>query len=157
MSITQSQLKSIVKYNKETGVFTRFKINKVAGTHREDKYISICVNYKSYLAHRLAWLYVYGEMPRHFIDHINHDRSDNRIINLREVTSLESSRNLSRDKRNYSGSNGVSFMSSKNKWRARIGVRGTNIHLGMFITKEHAIEARKHAEKLYGFHANHGS
>jgi hypothetical protein len=66
-------------------------------------YITIRVIYKSYLAHRLAWLYVHGEWPENLIDHINNNRSDNRICNLRKATKTENNRNTLRGSKNKSG------------------------------------------------------
>ena len=90
-SITADELRSILHYNPLTGVFTRIRsahphrVGVVVGSVSHG-YILIGLLGKRYRAHRLAWLYVYGTWPKHDIDHINRNRSDNRICNLRDVT-----------------------------------------------------------------------
>ena len=88
------------------------------------------------------------------IDHINGDRYDNRIINLKEATTSENNRNRRITDRNTSGYVGV--VKQGDKWYAYIKVDGKKIHLGTYNTKDEAIQARKQAEKKYGFHENHG-
>lgn len=104
--ITQSELKKIFLYEKESGIFTRKRLNKITGSKNNCGYLNININNKTYYAHRLAWLYVYGEFPKH-IDHINHIRTDNRIANLRNVEHKENRRNSSLISTNKSGVNGV--------------------------------------------------
>lgn len=106
-----------------------------------------------WLAHRLIFLIVGGYLPE-IVDHINGDRLDNRWVNLREVTTTESSRNTCLRSDNKSGCLGVSVRPD-NRWLARITVNGEIIHLGNFKELDDAIKARKSAEKKYGFHENH--
>lgn len=109
-----------------------------------------------YKSHRVAWAVFRGEWPPEEIDHINGDRGDNRIVNLRAVTRLENHRNKKKPKNNTSGVIGVSFRKRDQKWKAQIMVKGKHLHLGCFANKADAIAARKAAEVKYGFHANHG-
>lgn len=160
--ITQDKLKSILLYEKETGIF-KWKVgnNQInsgdnAGTINKKGYVRICINQKTYPAHCLAWLYVYGEYPQKQIDHINHDKQDNRIVNLRLVDNLENHKNMPRQKNNTSGVTGVSFRRNANKWVSHIKANGKFIHLGIFNTKEEAINSRKKAEQQYNFYMNHG-
>lgn len=160
--ITQSELKELLDYNPETGVFT-WKVsnsNRVkAGASANCKkggYIIIMVKSKAYRAHRLAWLYMYGVWPENQIDHINHNGLDNRIFNLRETTQQENCKNTSISKNNTSGYTGVSLFKDRNKWQAYIMVDRKKIHLGYFEKKDDAALARKAAEIKYGFHPNHG-
>lgn len=111
---------------------------------------------KTYLAHRVIWAFHYGEWPDEQIDHINHDRKDNRIENLRLAPHAENMKNLKLDKRNKSGTTGVCWKADKNKWRATIKVGDKHLHLITTTDKGKAIEARKAAEKKYGYHENHG-
>jgi len=156
-------LKESMHYYPDTGIF-KWKINKqgnvkagnIAGSLKADGYISIFFNGKAYKAHRLAWLYMTGSLPKHQIDHINHDRIDNRWINLREATTLDNNRNQSLRKNNTSGFTGVFWMKSRNKWIAQITVKRKDIHLGCFDDLSEAIAKRQTANVLYGFHANHG-
>ena len=134
-----------------------FDMSKPAGKSEADGYRRIGVSGKLYLAHRLIWVHVHGVWPLHQIDHINHKRNDNRIENLREATNPENGRNKSIPKNNSSGVVGVCWNKPSKKWQAQIRVNGKQIHLGGHLRKEDAIQARKEAERKYGFHPNHGS
>lgn len=107
-------------------------------------------------AHRVIWAIHTGKWPSGEVDHINGNRTDNRICNLRVVTSRDNSKNLSLRCDNTSGAHGVGWHPTTQKWRARIKAGGKSISLGLFAKKDDAIKARKAAEKRYGFHANHG-
>lgn len=171
MELTQEQLKQILNYDKSTGMWIWLvdifsgKNNKlksaekgnVAGTlSKIHGYRIIGINGKKYRAHRLVWLYEYGYWPKYQIDHINHIKDDNRIVNLREVTHEDNQRNMSKSKNNKSGHTGVVWDKSVNKWRAEINIKNKSITLGRFINKEDAIKCRKQAEIKYKFHENHG-
>ena len=108
------------------------------------------------LAHRVAWAIHTGEWPSGHVDHINGDRLDNRIVNLRIVTRQENQRNTRLPRSNTSGIIGVYWCKHKRKWRAAIGCDGRTVCLGRFNSKEEAIAARREAEVSYGFHKNHG-
>lgn len=90
------------------------------------------------------------------IDHINHNRLDNRLENLRLVCHNENSRNRSMNGNNTSKISGVHWDSRNNKWQARISVNGTRITLGHFSSLFDASCARKSAEKKFEYHNNHG-
>lgn len=109
-------------------------------------------------AHRVVWLLCFGEWPADQIDHINGNRSDNRIVNLRCVTASENGRNAQHPKRSKSGAIGVrhSRATTKDSWQARITVGGKVISLGVFSTVEEAVFARQAAQKAYGFTDRHG-
>lgn len=83
------------------------------------------------------------------VDHINHDKKDNRKINLRICTQRENTINKKYPKINISGEVGVFFWQERNKWVARIGIMGKTKTIGYFETKEDAIKARKAAEEKY--------
>lgn len=110
---------------------------------------------KRYYAHRVAWAITYGAWPK-IIDHINGNRSDNRIVNLRSVDSVDNSRNSSRPITNSSGVVGVRWSKPCGKWSARIMVNKSEKHLGVFEKFEDAVAARKRAEQAFGYHQNHG-
>jgi hypothetical protein len=112
---------------------------------------------KLYYAHRIAWKIHYGKDPAGQIDHINHDRSDNRISNLREVSHQENHKNLPIRRTNLSGFPGVRWYEKPKRWRAYITNDGKTKYLGSFIDKNDAIRARVVAEKSLGFHENHGA
>ncbi len=132
------------------------KVNSKAGKVTKAGYLHIKFNSKLYFAHRLAWFYEYGKMPDVHLDHINHDRPDNRISNLREVDNATNSKNVSLMKNNKSSICGVNFYKADGTWVSYISVNRTRIHLGYFKDKNEAICARLHANRLYQFHANHG-
>lgn len=108
------------------------------------------------LAHRLAWLMVKCVWPERFLDHIDGDKTNNRILNLREVDGFQNQRNCPKRKDNSSGVTGVSFKKKSGKWAANISLDGKQRHLGYFNTKEDAIAVRKAAERTHGYHKNHG-
>lgn len=110
-------------------------------------YIIISLDGIPYKAHRLAWLYVHGEMPAAIVDHINRDKTDNRIANLRLATRSENARNINRRRDNTSGITGVTFLPKTSRWAAKLTVNSWNHFLGSFATKEEAIAARLKAEK----------
>lgn len=162
--ITQERLKELLLYNKHTGKFTwaskpnrRISIGSEAGNVSGYRYRVIRIDGKTNLAHRLAWLYETGSFPDHDIDHINHDRSDNRICNLRAATRAENCRNRGYSPRNTSGHIGVAYDKARDKWTSRLFFNGKQVHFGRHETKSNAVCARKNAEKEYGFHENHGS
>lgn len=109
-----------------------------------------------YLAHRVIWVMVHGKWPDGEIDHINGDRSDNRLDNLREVTRSENSKNLKRPKNNKSGIVGVHWHKQTGTWKAVIYSSNKQFCLGYFKRKADAAKARADAESRHGFHNNHG-
>jgi len=162
--LTQSELRDLLEYNYETGVFRRKQrtskriyIGDVAGYLDKSGYVYIKLLSEPWAAHRLAWLYVYGQFPCFQIDHINHKKSDNRIINLRDVTNSDNQKNSTLRKSNRSGFPGVFWNKNTNKWNASIMSQGKRFHLGSFDNKEDAVLSRKEAEIKHLFHANHGS
>lgn len=131
--------------------------HKRVGNVGDTGYLRINLCGRMYLAHRVVWLYVHGEWPNGEIDHINGDRSDNRISNLRLVTKTQNARNARRPVTNTSGIVGVSYDTRDKKWHAYIGVgNGQRTSLGYFATKEEAVAARRGAQRVLGYHSNHG-
>jgi hypothetical protein len=129
---------------------------KICGYKNSAGYVEITIKCEAFHAHRLAWLYQFGSFPANQIDHINHIRNDNRIINLRECTSQENGKNQTKDKRNSSGAAGVHWHKRDKKWQANIMTGGRMIHLGYHEEFDSALAARKTAEEKHGFHENHG-
>ena len=154
--ITQEELKKLFNYNPETGLFTRLKskhrpdrIGEIAGTTNSKGYIKLKINGNVYSAHRLAWLYMYGKLPENEIDHTNRIKDDNRICNLRDVTSRGNNFNKGTERRNISGVTGVTYYKRDGTWLACIRYAGEYKHLGYFDDMEDAIKARKNAEQQY--------
>lgn len=123
---------------------TRFA-GKEAGYIGKKGYSHIRILGRRYLAHRLIWKMVHGYDPE-CIDHINRERLDNRLENLRNVLVTENSLNNSVNSRNRSGTTGVYWDTTIKRWRAKIFVRRKEYNLGRFANKADAIEARKAAE-----------
>lgn len=109
------------------------------------------------LAHRAAWAVAHGAWPDAEIDHVNHNRRDNRLENLRAVSRRQNAMNASLRSDNTSGVVGVTWQPSRGKWAAQIGVKGRVVPLGRYAHLEDAVHARRTAEVAHGFHQNHGS
>lgn len=130
---------------------------KVAGTISDQGYLKINIGGVIHRAHRIAWFLNYGRWPEGDIDHINHVRADNRIVNLREVSRKENQRNQRQRSTNSSGHNGIHWRKDCQKWRAMIMVDGKSKHLGYFSSIDEAVAARNAADSMHGFHHNHGA
>lgn len=153
-SLTQKRLKELLMYNSETGLFYKnssplISIGAIsnAAKGKGGGYVRITIDRNCFLAHRLAWLYIYGYWPTNQIDHRNGNRSDNKITNLREATSSQNMMN--RDYGSSQFGRGVAHVNGrKNPWKARIYIEQKEIHLGYFSTREEASSAyAKAAEK----------
>lgn len=145
--LTHSRLLEVINYNPETGLFTRSWGKRVVGSDHPNGYIQIRVDYTRYLAHRLAWFYVYGEWPPIDIDHINRDRRDNRISNLRIATRKQN--NANRMGKARSGFKGV--VETKYGFRAAISIDNRFKNLGTYKTVEEAHAAYcRAAKELFG-------
>ena len=155
--LTHERLKELLEYNPDNGVFKwkitrkQIKKNTVAGTKHSLGYWSISVDNKIYLAHRLAWFYSYAQWPKNVIDHINKNKQDNRLTNLRSVTQKENGKNIDLKKSNISGANGVRHRKDclKNPWQARVMHDRKEINLGFYPTFKEALEARKDWENNF--------
>lgn len=152
--LSQERLKAIVEYDPETGIFTRLtnaggaRVGDVCGYTGKNGYRYMAVGGDEYLTHRLAWLYVHGEWPQ-VIDHINRDKLDNRIVNLRSVEQRINAQNCNVRVDNTSGHRGVYWHKPTANWTAMVFHYGKTISLGYFATKEAAIAARLVAEEVH--------
>ena len=146
---SQERLKELFDYDPETGDFVRkvrtsnnTKVGDVAGCLVPDGYLVFRVDSTTYMAHRLAWLYRYGEDPGSLdIDHINRNRSDNRLENLRLATSQQNRQN--------SSALGITWDKVCRKWQARITVDGVLMYLGVFRHYWSAIHCYQQARLKY--------
>ena len=156
MKPTQDRLKELLEYDPKTGKFfwrvaRGVRVGAEAGSVDSEGYICIGVDWKTYKAHRLAWLYVHGYLPENQIDHIDRDPSNNRIKNLREVSVICNSRNCGNPRTNRSGVRGVSWHKSTGKWQVQIEVNQRNFHLGYYDDFTEAVCARLAAEQCLGW------
>lgn len=154
--MTQNELKNIVHYNKETGKFTWLNCNRstynnteLKGSDDKDGYLTVKINQVRYRLHRLAWLYVYGEFPKHQLDHINHIKYDNRIDNLRNATNQQNQWHKPASKRNTTGAKGV--IKRGNSFTAQMTINGKKKYLGSYKTVDEAKNAYINmAKQLHG-------
>ncbi len=154
-------LKEFLDYNPDTGIFTWIKargrnssvVGKEAGhkqKFKRDTRIRIGINGKLYLAQRLAYYMYHGVDPLNSdVDHIDRNALNNKISNLRLATRTENARNQKLAKSNISGKTGVHWHKTAKRWIAGIKINYKYKHLGRFVKKEDAIQARIEAEKKY--------
>lgn len=155
--ITQEELKSALDYNPISGIFTwrttvvkgRVEAGDVAGSWTAKRYWQIRVNGKLYMAHRLVWLYVYGVHPKGQIDHIDRNKSNNAISNLRVCSQNENQKNVKIRADNTSGFKGVHPFGNTGKFVAQITLNGEQTYLGVFTTKEEASLVYEDAAKQH--------
>lgn len=170
----QIVLQKLLRYNPDTGVllwnhrsvedfvptvartrewqqkwWNRRFADTVVGSLSTEGYLCARIMGNTYKVHRLIWKLVHGEDPD-FVDHVNGNRADNRLCNLRSVPRSENAKNLT----SRGGDLGVSLRNGR--WRARITDSGKLVQLGTFDTREEAIAARRAAEVALGYHPNHG-
>lgn len=159
--LTQQRLKEVLNYDAESGIFTwvdnRSKAakGKIAGGVDGHGYWIIGIDHVRHSAHRLAWLYVHGCLPNE-VDHQNHNRIDNRLVNLRSTDRSGNARNISKPMNNKSGVMGVSWTKRLGKRNDKWEVRACGKFLGYFDDFFEAVCKRKSAELQFGFHPNHG-
>lgn len=136
----------------------RSKPGDVAGTLTKNGYIHVKIKQKRFYAHRIVWEMRNGKIPEEMqIDHINHNRTDNGIENLRLVTRSDNRKNSGKYANNSSGVNGIHWCNERKKWVAQIRVNDKRINLGRFDSFDDAVKARNKANVIYGFHENHGA
>lgn len=154
--LTQLELKKVLDYNPNTGIFvwrlTRSPMAKakdVAGTAQSKGYWQIMYNYRRYLAHRLAFLYMTGSIPT-VVDHRDQNKLNNRWENLRPAAGSKNQHNVGLRSNNSTGFKGVSYHKGSGKFQAKIGHKGKRIFIGRFDTAEAA--ALAYNEKAFEIH-----
>lgn len=155
--ITQERVRELFDYREDGVLVRRVKVGRhvavgdVAGFPGTRGYLNVKVDWKAYRIHRLVFLWHNGYMPENGIDHINRDKIDNRIENLREVGHTCNARNTSNRKNNTSGVKGISWSNEMRKWRAQIRVGGKEISLGQSADFLEAVCHRLAAEQAEGW------
>jgi len=155
--ITQAELKEQLHYNPDTGIFTwiknsrRINAGAIAGSLTIKGYINIVVNGRCFKAHRLAWLYIYGEIPKEQIDHVDMNKSKNNICNLRLAYRSINQQNMRNARKDNNSSKylGVSKRKNCDDYRADIRVNGKKLYLGIFKNQELAHEAYLNAKRQF--------
>lgn len=155
-------LHQLLRYEPETGkLFWRERDRNLSGLEAggvasSDGYRRVRINGQIRLAHRVILAMETGAWPAGQVDHINGDRSDNRLANLRSVSLAENMLNKARYATNKSGVTGVHWHRQHKKWCAAIQINGRRRTLGVFASIEDAVRARVSAQAEAGFHINHG-
>lgn len=164
--LTQDRLKEVLSYDLDSGVLrwrvniicgrgrVRVRAGEVAGSikrRRNDTvaYRIICIDYRMHKAHRLAWMYAFGDPVPVVIDHIDHDGLNNRISNLRAATHSQNLANRGATVSSSSGIKGVTWYKRDGLWKSQIKVNYKNIWLGTFTNIEDAASAYGAASKKY--------
>lgn len=159
-----NDIKDYLHYDPKTGIFIWIKkpnkktyLNSIAGGLDKNGYWSIKFQGKRYLAHRLAWDITYGDLdPDKVIDHINHNRSDNRISNLRQITIAENNRNTTRKQESRIDEAGIWWCRRRKRYIAEITFNHKKVYQKSFTDIDEAINQRKAKLAELGFHENHG-
>ena len=153
MKITQAILKEHFDYVDGNLVWkknTTFRqhVGKIAGCVSSNGYVYVGFFGKRLLAHRLVWVWHYDQVPAE-LDHIDRNRQNNKIENLRIVDRQQNNFNCGLSKNNASGINGVAWHKQAKKWRAYIMRDYKQIALGLFDSIEEAAKARREAELIH--------
>lgn len=161
--LTVERLKSLLTYDPDAGRFfwkaspRRRAIDGEAGTVNTGGYRQICIDQKIYKAHRLAWFYAYGVWPKNQIDHINGQRDDNRLGNLREADFSQNQANAKKRALSENPAKGVTLHKASGLWNARVTKGRRVVYCEYFSSIDDAKSAYKeNAEKYFGVFARSG-
>jgi hypothetical protein len=150
-TINYAEAARAISYNPNTGEFVRLvgsgkgakKGTVTKGSlDKSNGYLCVCVCGIQLYAHRLAWFLTHGSWPTQTIDHINRDKTDNRLQNLRDVSYADNNVNMGMRSHNTSGLEGVSWHAKARKWMAQIKRSGRYYYLGLFESTEDAKDLR---------------
>lgn len=155
MSDLLGRLRELLLYDPRSGEFfyrvrttNSVCVGDIAGTIHRTGYRMICIDRRKYLAHRLVWLYVNGEWPRHQVDHIDGDKLNNRITNLRDVSVTVNQQNQRKaGRRNKTGFLGVTL--NGGRFKATIVIDGKQKYLGSYAKPEIAHAAYLDAKRMH--------
>jgi len=162
--LTQAKLKELFDYDPTTGVFVRLvtvsnqTVGNVVGCADSNGYLQVSIKGKQYYMHRLAFLFVEGYFPEHFVDHMNGRVTDNRWENLREASRSCNMQNCRLSITNKSGFIGVHWDKHAAKWKAQITINNKLIYIGLYKSATDAAIARvKYEDNCPGWSCNHQS
>lgn len=161
--ITQKQLKEVLDYNPDTGIFIwkvktshRIEIGDIAGTRSRRGYLTIGINGKRYLAHRLAFLFMTGYFPKAMVDHRNTNVIDNSWDNIREADRAQNNYNSSFKEVGKTGMKGV-YLTRHGNFQVKMKIKSEMKYFGTFKDLELAdLVATEARNKYHGEFANHG-
>lgn len=145
--LSAERLRELLDYNPATGEFTHrikrsgVKFGSVAGSVSAIGYVYISIDHEKHCAHRLAFLHYYGEFPNGAIDHIDGNRANNALPNLRLATISQNGFNSKLRTDNTSGCKGVTWVKAENRWKARAHLNGKEFSLGRHVRYEDAVAA----------------
>lgn len=155
--INYPRLRALLHYDPSTGFFTwlagagrwgEIEAGALAGGPEKRGYIQIGIDGRRYRAHRLAFLWMLGAWPVHEVDHVNGVKSDNRWLNLRDVSHQVNSQNLRAAHKKKSGLPiGTYFDPERSLWGAQIRAGQRRVHLGRFETSDLAAAAYLRAKR----------
>jgi len=154
--LTAEEARRLFDYDPDTGrliwrvtLCNRAVSGRVASTKNDSGYLMVKVQGRAYRQHRVAWLIMTGSWPAEEIDHINGDRSDNRLCNLREATRVQNAQNTARPRNATNDRRGVIWHKRAKKWVAQISVDGITRYLGTYSDLEQASQVyQDEAKKL---------
>lgn len=154
--------RSVFTYDHERGLLIRISTGQSAGVkfsaskpaHKAYGYVKH--SSKEYAVHRVVWAVVYGTWPETSLDHIDHNKRNNRVENLRLALHAENSKNLSKYRNNTSGRTGVHQLLS-GRFQVRVGYNNRRISLGAYDTLDDAVAVHEAVLGALGFHPNHGA
>jgi len=162
MILSFEEAQSYFTYNSDTGalLYKKKTSNKITigdpvGSDNGAGYIKLSFKKRNYYAHRVIWLLMTGKWPKDQIDHVDHDRSNNKWDNLKAATNKTNGKNQSLKINNMSGISGVHFNKRSKYWQGSIKVDGKHHYLMGGKDLFEICCARKSAELKYGFHPNH--
>jgi len=159
--ISQDEARALFEY-RDGVLYWRQSINRsvptgaIAGALRSEGYRQVSIRRRMYRAHRIIFLMHHGYLPPE-VDHINENKNDSRIENLRAATRRQNANNVGVRKDNTSGVKGVCWAKREQKWRAQCRVNGKRYHIGYYADiKDAQIAVRKFRELHHGEFVNHG-
>lgn len=168
--LTQEVLQQLMNYNPHTGIFTwrkplnnHHKKGDVVGNLNSIGYLRVYVYGKNRLLHRLAFLYMEGQEPEDFTDHIDGNRSNNRFKNLRKCSNSQNQHNSKVSGKNTSGIKGLSYIATTGAWKASLSMKGVKLQKSIVAPFECEVTKttlsmwlKENREQLHKEFTNHG-